>query len=72
MTFVGPSIFSPFSIGIAGLIMLAVLTFGIPALLMWVWNMTLPELFGWPRLHYWQAFRLELISALLFGTFRLW
>ncbi|SMC06861.1 hypothetical protein SAMN00768000_3062 [Sulfobacillus thermosulfidooxidans DSM 9293] len=52
--------------------MLAVLTFGIPALLMWVWNMTLPELFGWPRLHYWQAFRLELISALLFGTFRLW
>ncbi|WP_053958891.1 hypothetical protein [Sulfobacillus thermosulfidooxidans] len=71
MTLIGSRFFSPFSIGIVGLVILFVLTFGIPALLMWVWNATMPELFGWTRLRYWQAFRLELISGLLFGIFRL-
>lgn len=44
--------------------------FILPALLMWLWNLTLPQLFGWSRLGYWQAFRLQLISALLFGAVR--
>ncbi len=51
-------------------LLLVVLLFVFPALLMWLWNLTLPQLFGWPRLRYWQAFRLQLISALLFGAAR--
>lgn len=35
--------------------------------LWWVWNLTVPELFGLPRLRFWQAFRLVVITAILFG-----
>ncbi|WP_146039100.1 hypothetical protein [Sulfobacillus sp. hq2] len=57
--------------GSLGVFLVAVVVFGIPALLMWLWNLTLPDLFGWPRLRYWQAFRLELICGLLFGAFHI-
>jgi hypothetical protein len=37
------------------------------ALLWWLWNITLPEVFRLPPITYWQARRLVLISTILFG-----
>lgn len=42
-------------------------TFIAAAVLRWLWNITLPELFGFKTLRYWQAFRLLIIVQLLFG-----
>lgn len=36
-------------------------------LLQWLWNETMPELFGMPTVTFWQAFRLVLIAAILMG-----
>lgn len=41
------------------------------ALLEWLWNMTIPELFGLKVVTYWQALRLLLIAGLLFGAFHI-
>lgn len=49
-------------------VLIAVFVFGLPRLLMWVWNLTMPELFHWSRLRYWQAFRLLIIVEILFGA----
>jgi hypothetical protein len=38
------------------------------ALLQWLWNITLPELFAFKPVRYWQAFRLLLIAGILFGS----
>lgn len=38
------------------------------ALLQWLWNITLPDLFGFKSVQYWQAFRLLLIASILFGS----
>ena len=50
-----------------GLIVVVVigLFFLVPALLQWLWNITMPELFGLPELNYWQSFRLMLIAGIL-------
>ena len=37
------------------------------AILQWLWNMTMPEVFNLKDIAYWQSFRLLLISAILFG-----
>ena len=37
------------------------------ALLGWLWNITIPGIFGIREITFWEAFRLLLISALLFG-----
>ena len=34
--------------------------------LMWLWNSTLPELFGFPVINAWMAFKLSLLAGLLF------
>ncbi len=34
----------------------------IPALLRWLWNITMPEVFGLKQLTFWQAFRLLIIA----------
>jgi|TARA_B100001105_G_scaffold185639_1_gene150371 hypothetical protein len=36
------------------------------AILRWLWNMTMPEVFDVKTVSFWQAFRIMLISALLF------
>ena len=46
-----------------------VLVFVSAAILMWLWNITIPDVFGLRELQYWQAFRLLLIAGLLFGAF---
>lgn len=43
----------------------------VPLLIMWLWNNTLPELFGFKTIRYWQSFRLYLLFALLIGHFSL-
>lgn len=50
--------------GIAGFI---IVLFGLPALLTWLWNITIPDVFGLRQIRYWQAFRLTTILAILFG-----
>lgn len=50
---------------------IAIILFLVTALLQWLWNITIPELFNLKELSYWQAFRLLLICAILFGGFNL-
>ncbi len=53
-----------------GLVVLAVLVL-IPllvALFQWLWNITMPQVFNLNPITFWQAFRLLLIAAFLFGT----
>ena len=42
--------------------------FFLPAILHYLWNDTVPEIFGLKEISYWQAFRLFLIAFLLFGV----
>lgn len=51
------------------LITILVVLFGLSALLQWLWNITCPDVFHLPKITYWQAFRLLLIAAILFGGF---
>lgn len=52
----------------SGVIILgAAFLFLVPALLMWLWNLTMPQVFRLPAIQYWQAFRLLIIATILFG-----
>ncbi len=33
----------------------------------WLWNSTLPELFNFPRIRFWQAIKLMMLVTLVFG-----
>ncbi len=44
--------------------------FGITALVMFLWNATLPGLFNTPTINYWQAMLIFILSKILFGGFR--
>lgn len=46
-----------------GFVILAIFTL----LFRWLWNTTIPEVFGLKSLDFWQAFKIMLISAMLFG-----
>ena len=46
------------------ILLLVILT---PVFVMVLWNLTMPEIFKLPQIKFWQAFRLFLLSALLFG-----
>jgi hypothetical protein len=39
----------------------------VSAILRWLWNATIPEVFGLKALTFWQAVRLLLIAMILFG-----
>ncbi len=53
-----------------GVAIVAALTAVGAGLLKWLWNGTVPAIFQLPALTFWQAFRLQLIVALLLG--KLW
>jgi uncharacterized membrane protein len=36
-------------------------------LFQYLWNITMPEVFGLKQITYWQGFRLLLLSAMMFG-----
>jgi len=44
-----------------------ILIFVATALFRWLWNITMPEVFGLKRITYWQAFRLLIMAGMLFG-----
>jgi len=44
-----------------------VLLFLLAWLLQYLWNITMPQVFNLKEVTYWQAFRLLLIAAILFG-----
>ena len=51
-------------VGLAiGLVIIALVTL----FFRWIWNMTMPEVFGIKTLTFWQAFRILLLAAILFG-----
>ena len=59
----------PLMIGILALTAFA----AIPLLIwffQWLWNITMPDVFNVATITFWQAFRLLLIAAFLFGTGR--
>lgn len=58
--FLAPRIMGLFILGVALLFLAA-------WLLKWLWNMTIPQVFGLKEITFWQAFRLLLIAGLLFG-----
>lgn len=61
----------PLRIGFAnGIFWLLIVLFAVPAIFQWLWNITFPQLFRWPTLTYWQAFRIMIIVDLLFGVHR--
>lgn len=48
---------------VIGLVILAIVTL----IFRWLWNTTVPDVFGVKALTFWQAFRILLLSAILFG-----
>ncbi len=50
------------------IILVITFVFFLPAVLHLLWNNTIPEIFGLKKITYWQAFRLFLISFVLFGV----
>jgi len=48
---------------IIGLVILAIVTL----IFRWLWNITVPDVFGLKTLTFWQAFRILLLAAILFG-----
>ena len=52
------------------IIIIPVIVIGFALLILlfqWLWNTTMPDVFGLKEVTYWQAFRLLLIAGLLFG-----
>jgi len=49
----------------------SVLSFCLPGLFEWLWNITIPQVFNLKTITYWQAFRLLLIAGILFGPARI-
>ncbi len=52
-----------FKMIVGGTLMVACFT----ALVMWLWNLMIPELFNGPILSFWQALGLLILSKILFG-----
>lgn len=51
-------------IGVIGAVIVLML---LSAILLWLWNTTIPDVFGLKPLTFWQAFKLLLIATILFG-----
>ena len=51
---------------IIGLVLVAILV----VIFRWLWNSTLPEVFGVRELNFWQAFKIMLLAGILFGGHR--
>ena len=55
-------------LGLLAILLLVVLVFFVAvALFRWLWNITMPDVFDLRTVTFWQAFRLLLIAAILFG-----
>ncbi len=61
-----PSFF-PSSLGFMALLIVPLLIFVSIAIFQWLWNITVPGIFKIRAIGFWEAFRLLLLSAILFG-----
>jgi hypothetical protein len=53
----------------SGVVLLIIaLIFIVPAVVLWLWNITMPQVFGLRTVSYWQSFRLCLLAGILFGA----
>lgn len=52
-----------FSVGIAILLILVLI-------FKWLWNITMPDVFGLKQLTFWQALRVLILASILFGGHR--
>ena len=59
-------VFNPATVVLAPLVVLALFWIVI-ALFQYLWNCTIPGIFKLRKIGFWEAFRLLLISAILFG-----
>jgi succinate dehydrogenase hydrophobic anchor subunit len=55
-------------LGAAGILLILILIPLVVALFQWLWNITMPQVFNLNTVTFWQAFRLLLISSLLFKS----
>ena len=54
-----------------GLVLVCLAIIGVfvaPLIFQFLWNITVPEIFGLMRIRYWQAFRLLLMASMIFGA----
>jgi hypothetical protein len=51
-----------------GLLVAVVLSLGLGYAVMWLWNWLMPELFRLPRINFWQAVGLLVLSHILFKS----
>jgi len=54
--------------GAAGILLILILIPLVVVLFQWLWNITMPQVFNLNTVTFWQAFRLLLISSLLFKS----
>ena len=52
---------------ILGIAIAAVLVAIMVVVFRWLWNTTMPEVFGLRELSFWQAFKIMLLAGILFG-----
>ena len=51
-----------------GMILVAIaLFFVVAAVFRWLWNITIPDVFGIKEITYWQGFRMMILALILFG-----
>jgi len=55
---------------VVGVAIGAVIVAIIVTIFRWLWNTTMPEVFGLKQLSFWQAFKIMLLAGLLFGGHR--
>ena len=55
---------------VVGVAIAAVLIAIMVVVFRWLWNTTMPEVFGLGELSFWQAFKIMLLAGILFGGHR--
>lgn len=55
---------------LAGLLVMLVVIAVLVVIFRWLWNTTMPEVFGISTLSFWQAVRILLLAGILFGGHR--
>lgn len=53
---------------IAITVLITTFVFIVPGVFMFLWNITMPDVFGLKAISYWQAFRLLLLAGIIFGA----
>jgi len=57
--------------GAIGILVALVLIAILVLIFRWLWNSTMPEVFGIKQLTFWQALKILILAAILFGDYRI-